>query len=89
MFFIASCADKKSEQKPETVQEEVAVEESYQCPMDCEEGKTYHKAGSCPVCKMDLKAVSSTKSQTCKQHKDGKCTCEGEKCACANCKQHT
>lgn len=27
---------------------------SYQCPMDCEEGKTYDKPGSCPVCSMDL-----------------------------------
>jgi hypothetical protein len=27
----------------------------YKCPMDCEEGKTYDEAGTCPVCKMDLK----------------------------------
>lgn len=27
---------------------------SYICPMDCEKGKTYDQAGSCPVCKMDL-----------------------------------
>ena len=26
----------------------------YQCPMDCEEGKTYEEPGSCPVCGMDL-----------------------------------
>lgn len=26
----------------------------YQCPMDCESGKTYDKAGHCPVCEMDL-----------------------------------
>ena len=26
----------------------------YQCPMDCEEGKTYDKPGKCPVCEMDL-----------------------------------
>ena len=26
----------------------------YQCPMDCEEGKTYEEPGTCPVCKMDL-----------------------------------
>ena len=29
----------------------------YQCPMDCEEGKTYEEAGTCPVCKMDLEKV--------------------------------
>jgi hypothetical protein len=27
----------------------------YQCPMDCEDGKTYEEPGMCPVCKMDLK----------------------------------
>jgi hypothetical protein len=26
----------------------------YQCPMDCEKGKTYEKEGKCPVCGMDL-----------------------------------
>ncbi len=26
----------------------------YQCPMDCEDGKSYTEAGQCPVCKMDL-----------------------------------
>lgn len=26
----------------------------YTCPMDCEKGKTYDHAGTCPVCKMDL-----------------------------------
>jgi len=30
---------------------------TFQCPMDCEEGKTYDKAGICPVCEMELKAV--------------------------------
>ena len=29
----------------------------YQCPMDCEEGKTYEEPGKCPVCKMDLEEV--------------------------------
>lgn len=26
----------------------------YQCPMDCEKGKTYDKGGKCSVCGMDL-----------------------------------
>ncbi|MCA6438589.1 MAG: hypothetical protein IM581_01515 [Chitinophagaceae bacterium] len=30
----------------------------YQCPMKCEGDKTYDKAGKCPKCNMDLKAVS-------------------------------
>jgi len=29
----------------------------YQCPMKCEGEKTYTKAGSCPVCKMDLQLI--------------------------------
>ncbi len=29
----------------------------YQCPMDCENGKTYDEAGKCPVCNMDLKEM--------------------------------
>jgi len=36
---------------------DIAMNEAYQCPMDCEEGKTYDKEGKCPVCKMDLKKV--------------------------------
>jgi hypothetical protein len=30
----------------------------YACPMECEGDKTYDKAGKCPVCKMDLEAVT-------------------------------
>ena len=30
----------------------------YQCPMKCEGDKTYDKAGKCPVCNMNLKAIS-------------------------------
>lgn len=31
--------------------------QQYQCPMDCEKGKTYDAEGKCPECNMDLKAV--------------------------------
>jgi len=31
---------------------------AYACPMKCEGEKTYDKPGKCPVCKMDLVAVS-------------------------------
>lgn len=34
--------------------------EVYQCPMQCEGDKTYSEAGSCSVCKMDLKAIETT-----------------------------
>ncbi len=29
----------------------------YQCPMDCEKGKTYTELIQCPVCNMDLQLV--------------------------------
>lgn len=31
---------------------------AYQCPMKCEGDKTYSKAGKCPKCGMNLKAVA-------------------------------
>jgi hypothetical protein len=57
----------------------------YQCPMDCEDGKTYAEAGSCPVCKMDLKAQNTAEVMSCKKGKDGKCACKKEECKCKNC----
>jgi hypothetical protein len=36
------------------------VHATYSCPMDCEKGKTYAEAGKCPVCEMDLVAVTET-----------------------------
>jgi len=35
----------------------------YQCPMQCEGDKTYTHSESCPVCKMDLKAMASEASK--------------------------
>jgi protein SCO1/2 len=32
----------------------------YQCPMKCEVEKTYQAEGACPVCKMDLKPMSTS-----------------------------
>jgi len=32
---------------------------AYECPMDCEKGKTYDTKGKCPVCKMELIEVKS------------------------------
>ncbi len=52
MFAFASCSDAtKSDAAAEGAAQTAAV---YQCPMDCEEGKTYDKPGKCPVCEMDL-----------------------------------
>lgn len=32
---------------------------TYICPMDCESGKMYKQAGTCPVCGMDLEEKSN------------------------------
>ena len=96
MTLMVSCGEAKKETK-EVTEEEVTTDaeeskelhadhEAYQCPMDCEDGKTYAEAGSCPVCKMDLKAQNTAEVMTtCKKGKDGKCSCEKEKCKCKNC----
>lgn len=56
----------------------------YYCPMFCEDDKTYHKPGDCPVCGMDLvEAPSNEKKEvkyTCPMHpevvQDGPGDCE-------------
>ena len=69
-LVVASCQTSKREKTDEKSMEEqvqgteVHDHESdmatahYQCPMRCEGEKTYPEPGSCPKCKMDLKAVS-------------------------------
>ncbi|MFN0729449.1 SCO family protein [Polaribacter gochangensis] len=51
IISFGSC--KESEKK-----ESAKIE--YQCPMKCEGEKIYHKEGSCPICKMDLKPIATT-----------------------------
>lgn len=58
-FTISSCKTEKKEEKHEKV--ELSQKEVYQCPMDCEKGKTYKKEGKCPVCHMNLRKVSKKK----------------------------
>lgn len=86
------------ETKKEEVKEDVKIESHeghdheegemsssvYQCPMDCEKGKTYEVAGTCPVCKMDLKplATSMEHVEGCKCIASGECKCETGKCTC-------
>lgn len=61
-IVFTSC---KGEKKEETETQEshaaekadLAMADIYQCPMDCEKGKTYDKEGECPTCKMALKKV--------------------------------
>ncbi len=50
-FAFASC---NTQQKTETKSDNTQTAAVYQCPMDCEKGKTYDKPGKCPVCEMDL-----------------------------------
>ena len=62
---FTSCRDTKKANKTEMEDNheheagEMAIHDEYQCPMDCEKGKTYDKEGACPVCKMDLKKMES------------------------------
>ncbi len=56
-LLFASCKNDKSNSK----HDDLTV---YQCPMKCEDGKTYDAFGSCPICKMDLKAIPSISSKT-------------------------
>jgi len=62
MAFISvsiSCKTEKKEEKQEKV--ELSQKEVYQCPMDCEKGKTYKVEGKCPVCHMNLRKVPKKK----------------------------
>jgi len=82
-FTFTSCKnDKKEEIKEEATKDSASNEDVYQCPMDCEHGKSYTEEGKCPVCKMDLKAKKAGASET-KNKPLAECKCkEGEKCTC-------
>lgn len=66
-----SCKEEKKETSTETEMNEnlaadkadIAMNDAYQCPMDCEHGKTYDEEGKCPVCKMGLKKVEKEKEK--------------------------
>lgn len=49
-YSLAGC-NTSTEEKQSSHTEHVV---SYQCPMGCEDGKTYDAPGQCPVCEMDL-----------------------------------
>lgn len=81
-IIVVSCKEKKQETEMETTTEtslgaekaDLAMNSVYKCPMDCEDGKTYDKEGSCPICKMDLKKVDKKEAENEKpaeEEKDG------------------
>lgn len=60
--MLTSCKDSKKEAQSEQTENgvekaDLALNDVYQCPMDCENGKTYDQEGTCPVCKMNLQKV--------------------------------
>ena len=94
-IMVTSCKEaKKEEVKTESHEDhtghdhdekkdEATAQLAYQCPMDCEKGKTYDAVGTCPTCKMDLKEVKAKHSANCKCLEDGgECTCEPGACKC-------
>lgn len=93
-IFFTACKETKKEEVKEEVKiesheghdhEEGEISSSvYQCPMDCEKGKTYEVAGSCPVCEMDLVKISkeTAHAEECKCIANGACKCETGKCIC-------
>ena len=67
-FITVSCKkDVKKEKKEIKIEKQEMHNHNkmanavYQCPMDCEHGKTYEKEGNCPVCNMKLKKVENSK----------------------------
>lgn len=94
-IVFTSCKEtKKEDVKTETHEHDADAHEhegdemahNFQCPMDCEKGKTYEAKGSCPVCKMDLKEIKgdsdSEHAEGCKCLEGGECKCEDGKCEC-------
>lgn len=83
---FTSCNEKKQDTKEEAKEQvkkelieidevkTVATDELamavYACPMKCEGDKTYHEAGKCPKCKMNLKEVEKTTEANEEQHEE-------------------
>ena len=65
---ISSCKTDKKEVQPEVKKE--MITQIYQCPMDCEKGKSYTKEGNCPVCKMELKTKKTEEVIKKEDHSD-------------------
>lgn len=55
-LFMTACENGSSEDRNMNDTEH-SDHSMFQCPMKCEGDKMYDKAGTCPVCDMDLEAV--------------------------------
>jgi len=76
LTFTSCKKDKKADATEETTGETASADQVYQCPMDCEHGKSYTEAGECPVCEMKLKA--KTAGEDVSEHKHDDACAEGE-----------
>ena len=56
LFVLVAAACGRTPEPAKTAPVQASL---YQCPMKCEGEKTYEKAGTCPVCGMDLKPVEA------------------------------
>lgn len=64
-ILFNSCKEGKEKHKDEhssgvehaSQKADIALNDLYQCPMNCEDGKTYDEEGNCPVCAMELKKL--------------------------------
>lgn len=68
LIFITSCENNRSEYKKENTITEQTENNNYQCPMKCEDNKTYDKPGQCPVCNMDLEKIETTHGHEAADH---------------------
>ena len=83
LTFTSCKKDKKADATEETTGETASADQVYQCPMDCEHGKSYTEAGECPVCEMKLAAKTAGEDVSEHKHSDA-CTCkDGGECKCA------
>ena len=90
LAFTACKENKKAEDKVESHEghdhdnDEHSSQQAYHCTTGCEQGKTYDKAGDCPVCKSKLvvKNGDSANTASCSCKSGGDCVCVGG-CKCS------
>lgn len=73
-FALAACNESPkpaSSTDTEAAKPAEQANAAYACPMKCEDDKTYDKPGKCPVCKMDLVAVSEHEDDGHEQPEEG------------------